>query len=422
MVPSRVRSFPGHVYKTNNNVVPALLKSALIFGPNSSGKSNLVRALELSKKIIVSSPRNLAREFQVYAFSGRNSRETEFTYDLIINGKCYAYSFSIDMGIISEENLSLVTSGSEKELYTRKTFGEKVEVIFGYKFKNKSEEKFHKTISKGTRPDQLFLNYINSQNPSEVNSHFKDVYDWFNNKLTIIFPFSKVKKGIEIHIMKNENLREFYEKYLRIFDTGIDKLDFEEFEFDDPKFQVPESLKKTILEKIGNEMIMTVSNNQNDTYHVESKDGEILVKKLKAVHSINNSGKYINFNLSEESDGTNRIMDLIPMIYLLRQGNTVVIDEIDRSFHSLISEKIYELFFRETKEKGAQLIATTHDLSLLNLKKLRRDETWFIEKDKKNRSIIYSLEEFKPRFDKNLRSAYMSGRFGGIPVISDSPE
>lgn len=105
------------------------------------------------------------------------------------------------------------------------------------------------------------------------------------------------------------------------------------------------------------------------------------------------------------------------MLYLLKNGNTVIIDEINRSFHPLISIKFFEYFFSHTASKRGQLIATTHDLSLLDLDKFRRDEIWFMERDKKNQSCLYSLEKFKIRFDKELRKAYLDGRFGAIPIL-----
>ena len=80
------------------------------------------------------------------------------------------------------------------------------------------------------------------------------------------------------------------------------------------------------------------------------------------------------------------------------------------------------MFFEETKDKPSQFIVTTHDLHLLDLNKFRRDEIWFIRKDWQLQSQLYSLEEFKTRFDTRLIRAYLSGRFGAIPILEERKE
>lgn len=421
LFPSRVRGFKEHIHKTKTNSLPDVLKSALIYGANSSGKSNLVKAMAYAKNMVVAQ-QNLNWDVPVFKLSDKPIDKSEFSFEILLENKCYLFGFIIKNGIIMEERLSTGTKFSEQNLYTRKTDGEKVHIAFKMKFKDRDSEKYHKTICKGTRKNQLFLNFINEKNPVEIEEILRKIYLWFRNKLTIIFPHSKIQ-GIEIHLFKNRDLWAFYNKCLNFLDTGIDKLDFDEFPFEDPNFQIPDIIKEDIRQKVQDERtVYTVSSQNNDTYYVERKAGDLHVKKIKAAHEIKNKGKYIRLDFSAESDGTNRIMDLIPMLYLLEQGNTVIIDEIDRSFHSLISIKFFELFFNKTEGVAAQLIATTHDLSLLDLNKFRRDEIWFIRKDKKKRSVLYSLEEFKPRFDKQLRSAYLDGRFGAVPLLTDIME
>jgi AAA15 family ATPase/GTPase len=421
LFPSRVRGFKEHIYKTKASSLPEVLKSALIYGANSSGKSNMVRAISYAKNMVIAQ-QNLAWDVPVFKLSEKPSDESRFSFEILLENKCYQFGYTVKNGIISEEWLSAGTKYSENKLYSRKTEGEKVNITFQMKFKNKASEDFHKTICKGTRTNQLFLNFINEKNPGEIENIFRKLYVWFRNKLTVIFPQSKIQ-GIEIHLFENRDLWAFYNKCLTFLDTGIDKLDFDEFPFEDPKFQIPDVIKEDIRQKIQDERtIYTVSSRNNDTYYVARTEGKLKVKKIKAAHAIKGQGNYIQFDFSAESDGTNRIMDLIPMLYLLEQGNTVIIDEIDRSFHSLISMKFFELFFEKTEGVASQLIATTHDLTLLDLKKFRRDEVWFIRKDIKNQSVLYSLEEFKPRFDKQLRSAYLDGRFGAVPLLSDIME
>ena len=98
---------------------------------------------------------------------------------------------------------------------------------------------------------------------------------------------------------------------------------------------------------------------------------------------------------------------------------TVVIDEIDRSLHPGLLHKFISFFLDSAQNTSSQLIVTTHESSLLDLSLLRRDEIWFVEKNNHGESHLYSLEEFQPRFDKEIRKAYLQGRYGAIPFISD---
>ena len=125
------------------------------------------------------------------------------------------------------------------------------------------------------------------------------------------------------------------------------------------------------------------------------------------------------FRMDEESDGTQRITQLIPILYDVDQGleKVVLIDELDRKLHPHLSRLIVETFL--TNSESSQLIFTTHDTNLLDTELLRRDEIWFMQKDKLGRSQLYSLAEFKIRPDLQLEKGYLNGRFGAIPFIGD---
>lgn len=123
------------------------------------------------------------------------------------------------------------------------------------------------------------------------------------------------------------------------------------------------------------------------------------------------------FLLSEESDGTARILDLLEI--LLNNSNKVfVIDEIDRCLHPQLTRKFIEIFLEYAKGHNTQLIVTTHESRLLDLDLVRRDEIWFIEKSNCGNSKVYSLEEYNTRFDQRVDKAYLDGRYGGIPIFN----
>ena len=133
-------------------------------------------------------------------------------------------------------------------------------------------------------------------------------------------------------------------------------------------------------------------------------------RTIKFLHGVNSP----MFNLSEESDGTVRLFDLLDLL-LDTDDKTFFIDEFDRSLHPALSHELIKMFLENTKHKNTQLIVTTHDTELMNLDLLRRDEIWFAGKMQDNTTNLYSMEEFKTRFDKDIRRAYLDGTYGAIP-------
>ena len=123
------------------------------------------------------------------------------------------------------------------------------------------------------------------------------------------------------------------------------------------------------------------------------------------------------FEYSDESDGTQRLFDLIPIFFA--QNRVILIDEIDRSLHTNLTRKFIEFFFSAANDNSSQLIATTHDSNLLDLDLLRQDEIWFVERKKDHSSCIYSLNKFKERFDKKIEKEYLIGRYGAIPILDN---
>lgn len=127
------------------------------------------------------------------------------------------------------------------------------------------------------------------------------------------------------------------------------------------------------------------------------------------------------FDLMDESNGTRNLLFLAgPVLDILRKGLTLVIDELDTSLHTLLVRELVRLFHRpESNTGGAQLIFTTHDTSLLDAPDLfRRDQVWFVEKDRDQASALVSLSEFSPRKNEALERGYLMGRYGGVPFLS----
>ncbi|WP_077612592.1 AAA family ATPase [Clostridium sp. Marseille-P2415] len=144
----------------------------------------------------------------------------------------------------------------------------------------------------------------------------------------------------------------------------------------------------------------------------KGKEPKVTTIKLKHGKS------FYSYKFKEESDGTRRLFELLDM--LLNKGNNkvYVIDEMERSLHPKLTSKFIELFDKLHCDQKMQLIFTTHESSIMDQELFRRDEIWFVERDKDNSSHIYSLDKFKERYDKKLSKAYLEGRYGAIPVFT----
>jgi hypothetical protein len=260
--------------------------------------------------------------------------------------------------------------------------------------------------------EKLFLGLFNYLKIDEITS----VRTWFLTKLILIFPGTEFK-GILPLLLDSESLKQHFDQLLKSFDTGISQLTSAEVDFD--KYEIDPKDKMTRKEiETQMEIAPFIINNETNSVIIKEK-GKLIVKTAISYHK-DNIGNNIPFMISEESDGTKRLLDFIPALYnLLRQDFTYLIDEIDRSLHpSLLCALICKIM-TDQDTKG-QLIFTSHESNLLDLNIFRQDEIWFVEKDNKlGESKMYSLSEFKPRYDLNVRKGYLTGRFGAIPFLAN---
>ena len=187
---------------------------------------------------------------------------------------------------------------------------------------------------------------------------------------------------------------------------------------------VPSAVKDQIRTNLtkGEQVVMEGKNLRGEKKKILLKSsssgsitGEIL--QIKTVH-IGPNGNAVEFEFGRESDGTQRLAHLAPAFFDASASPKVFfVDELDRSLHPLLTRMLVQLFLSLRGE--SQLAFTTHDTNLLDLELLRRDEIWFMEKDREQSTRLYSLVEYKPRTDLKLEKNYLQGRFGAIPYIGD---
>ena len=207
-------------------------------------------------------------------------------------------------------------------------------------------------------------------------------------------------------------------------DTGIDRIIFKDIKKENLPFpdKFLDRVIASLLKKGSEKNTASISDPvKGELVLVNKEDDEITFFKLVTQRKVDGSDRYIDFDTSEEeSDGTKRLFDLIPIIMSTVKGdNVVIVDEIERSLHPNLVQALIKFYIRFAEDTYSQLILATHESALLDQEILRRDEIWFISKSKNGASSLHSLSEYNQRFDKELRKSYLSGRFDGIPDLSD---
>lgn len=387
-----------------------VLPIATIYGGNASGKTNFFKALAFAKSLVVSGTQvdNLIPVEPFRLDTKTEKRPSRFSFELLIDETIYEFTFAVTRERVVEERLVRVMSTREIVLYDRKdgkpNFHESL-----------AEEQFLQFAFQGTRENQLFLTNSVSQNVDE----FRLVYDWFRDVLELIAPDSRFSK-FEGFFDDEHPLYSMMNEILPSLDTGITNLDSEEVPFEslpileEQRTQLQEMIKEGMFVRIRTEPL-------NEWYMITRTNGELVSKKL-VTYRTREDGSKVKFEIRQESDGTQRMFDLLPAFGELAPKTSkkvFVIDEVDRSLHTHLMWSLLEDYLRScSKESRTQLLLTSHNVLLMDQKLLRRDEMWVAERDADGASSLFSFSEYKDiRKDKDIRKSYLEGRLGGVPRL-----
>jgi AAA15 family ATPase/GTPase len=416
----RTEFHSSHIYDFKKT---KLLKSAIIYGANASGKSNLIKAIEYAKDIITDGLKNIDTQKKYFRLDKKSiNKPTQFEFELEINDKFYSYGLSaiLQNKKVEEEWLYEIGKSSPELIFERKLNQIKIGKLLTKKTV-KERFKIYADDMKN-QSHQLFLSEIANKELEEKEVQIlNQVYNWFTNKLIILYP--NTKYGNLSFIGSDNNLSKIFKKHLKVFDTGIVDISSIEEDFEQTFKEFPKEIKIDIEKDLvedkdkNRKVILRGSNGLFATIY-KDKNGELKIQKLGLVH---NQKIDDIFELQDESDGTKRLFDLIPLITKFNDDYTILIDEFDRSLHPMLTKAFFELFYRENCNKS-QLIVTSHESTLLDLELVRRDEIWFAEKDKNGTTKLFSLNQFKERYDKKIEKAYLLGRYGAIPVFKTFDE
>ncbi len=431
LVPGRVQTHKDHVFKDEDHSRSSIpvLKAAFIFGANASGKSNLIKAMSAAQHFIRGAKRRATKPAYFRLDKKSAEEPTSYIFEFKINSANYEFGFRMLAGVVVEEWLSEVKKNSDKNIYFRTSIGNGASEFENGLDLPAKEKQFFEFTQKGTKDNKLFLTECEDRNISSNIEEIKpisDALEWFEEKLRIVFPHTK-QNGLEFALDRNVDFAVPFEKFLKIFDTGIGKLQLTELK--DPEkdiYDLPAGLIEELHADMDEEQENFLIASPNNTRYLFSvnKLKDLIAKKLTTVH-FDNDGNKVHFDLEDESDGTQRLLDLIPgMLSVMLSESVLIVDEFDRSLHPDITNSFVHSFLNNCTALKSQIVVTSHDLGLLRNDLLRKDEVWLTQKSSSGESTLYSLNEFSDiRNDTDIEKGYRLGRYGGVPIISNfSPE
>jgi hypothetical protein len=370
------------------------LPSIAIYGANAAGKSNLFKALT-SAILFVRNSSNMQVNTRIAIppfLLDENSRNNKRRFDFIFvnNGIKYEYGFTVDEFRVYEEYLYEYKSAKASMIFERFDTNK-------YKYTSNLKRPLKQYEEKNI-DNKLFLATATSWNCKET----KNAFLWFTDCIDTYNVESLHNAMVEeLEAGETDGAKSFFIDFVRKADFNISGYDFQIKPTDIFNVQLPSGL---LLE----------DNIQN----LNMKEW-----KLNMSHEIIENNNKVEYSLPyyEESNGTRLFFSYAPAIYrALKKGKTIVIDEIDNGLHPLLVQHIVDIFNNpDINTNGAQLIFNTHDVTLLDLELLRRDQIYFVEKDNKTAaSEMYSLSDFSPRTTEKIGKRYLQGRYGAVPNIN----
>ena len=380
-----------------------LLKSVLVYGANASGKTNLIKAIDWFKKIVLSSYRaldhNILKGIIPFLLDTNSVKApSEFEVIFIEDDIKYRYGISIFNGEIIEEWL-YYTKSRETMLFLRER--QTVE----YNMANFKEAKLFIKPEKGfekkgllekTAPHIPFVSVLavfQGMHSLNVTKFFTKIHaiSGIEDENLGVYTFNLMKEDPKfydwtLNILKDFNIAELVINEEKLFSQEITLPDSENIEFE-KKIEFPKN--------------------------IDIRRIDVRVKKY-----LNNSEKMVEIPLDWESSGTRKIIHLLgPMYDTMKKGNILFIDEFDSKFHTLLSKHIFKIFHKICK--NAQLVANVQDTHLMDTELFRRDQIWFVHKESiEQDSQLYSLAEYKNAIKKSYSQDYLQGEFDAIPLFS----
>lgn len=399
MVAGAGKELPSNTMKIEGFERYPLLRSAAIYGANASGKSNLIQAFAFFRHFVLrsSESRQEGDKIPVHPFMldpRLAKKPSDFEMTFLLDGVRHQYGFVVSQERVHEEWLTVYPKGKPQEWFHRTLDAA-----------GKSNWSWSRTYLRGdksqlaerTRDNALFLSVAAQWNHLQI----EPIYRWFRNHLKVLPGKANAMSHTRSQLLGDSTFREWLTGVLTAADTGISRVLAKESKIskDLLRFpsEIPDDMRKYLTESFLNELKVEV----HTTRRLPGTDKEI------------------EWDLEQESDGTQRMLELLGPIYdVLQEGAVLIMDQLDTSLHPYITRELVQLFNNPKTNPGrAQLVFTTHDTSLLDPTLFRRDQVWFTAKDGTGATDLYSLQDFSLRKGEAIQKGYFAGRYGAIPVL-----
>ena len=360
------------------NGVP-VLKTIGLFGPNASGKSNIVKAIHFCCRMILDS--HLYNEgtvfnFEPFKFDGWQEKPSCFLINFVCDNVEYEYSFELTKTKILSESLYHYPFGRRAKIFVRNADGK---YSFGTGVISKPAD-----VALNTSDKNLFLSRASSMNRETAQTLYRYFMNQFLlglvnvNDLVVLDGFNTYKNVIL--------------KALEVCDTDITDIEVRKEQMSAP----------------------VVVPGQAD---MAFKFVDVL--KFKTFHRDN---KEVMFDLDlEESSGTRKLFQiLIRLLDVVKNKKGIMMDEFDMGLHTRLADFILDLIHASER---SQLLFSSHNTNLIDVKRLRRDQIVFVNKTEDGATEVYSLYDFKDfRENMDAEKGYMQGRFDAVPYVDSSVE
>jgi hypothetical protein len=397
-----------HVFDPGEKL-PPVVRSAVIYGANAAGKSNLLLAIQFAQTIVLTSAGQTQAGQRIgvtgFAFAKDASvKPSEFEFLFVENSVRYHYGFALTQERIVKEWLVAYPKGKPQRWFEREFDDETKKYTWTLGTNFRGEKSQRNTWRDSTRENALFLSTAVQLN----NEQLHPVFSWFQNKLGVVTTNNKMNMALSMELLNDPERSGVLNQFIRAADVGIEKLEFLE-----DRTGAATVININLMPG-GHQVLPGFMPAQSPTS--QPKFGRVL-----AHHKQNDSDGTAQLDLfADESDGTRKIFEFAGgWIKALNDGATLLVDELDRSLHPLMTRFLVQLFHDEHRNAhGAQLVFTTHDTTLLDQSLFRRDQIWFVEKDKQSSTHLYPLLDYSPRKDEALERGYLKGRYGAIPFLS----
>lgn len=385
-----------HLAPTGLKALPQAVRSAVLYGPNASGKSTLLFALSYLRAMVAESAAVVqpgqTYNIQPFRLDARTaSQPTEFEVSFLVDGIRHQYSFAMTAERIVSEQLMVWRTAKPTQWFSRRSSN--TSDHYDYEFSS-SLGGPRKLWQDSTRPNALFLSTA-----AQLNSELLGpVARWLVHSLVYLPAGALIDHAYTTSLLESIEGRAAVRDFLATADISI--------------AEVSAVSRKGFL---GQVMFQP-----GGVAQARQEEGEFLfpVFEHRTGHGV------AKFELHEESEGTQRLFTLAaPVLDVLKHGRVLVVDELDRSLHTLLVRRLVGMFHDPVlNAHGAQLVFSTHDTSLLDHTLFRRDQIWFAEKDESQATRIFPLTDFSPRKHEAWERGYLMGRYGAVPMFRNLPE